>query len=52
MNYMIVGDNTASADPDLSGGTFDLSFSLVEAPGGAVINDVAGNVLNQDPRFR
>lgn len=50
-NHLIVGDNTASGDPDLSGGTFDLSFSLVEAPGGAVINDLGGNVLNQDPQL-
>ncbi|HEV7670440.1 MAG TPA: choice-of-anchor Q domain-containing protein [Thermoanaerobaculia bacterium] len=51
MNHMILGDNTAGADPDLSGGTFDLSYSLVEAPGGAVINNVVGNVLNQDPQL-
>jgi hypothetical protein len=51
MDHMIVGDNTAAADPDLSGGTFDLSWSLVEAPGGAVINNITGNVLNQDPQL-
>lgn len=54
MHHMILGDNTAGGDPDLSGGTFatfDLSYSLVEAPGGAVINDIAGNVLNQDPQL-
>ncbi|HXU32070.1 MAG TPA: right-handed parallel beta-helix repeat-containing protein, partial [Thermoanaerobaculia bacterium] len=51
MNHMILGDNTAAADPDLSGGNFDLSYSLVEAPGGAVINNIVGNVLNQDPQL-
>ncbi len=51
MNHMILGDNTAGGDADLSGGTFDLSYSLVEAPGGATINDIVGNVLNQDPQL-
>jgi hypothetical protein len=51
MNHMILGDNTAAADPDLSGGTFDLSYSLVEAPGSATINNIVGNVLNQDPQL-
>ncbi|MEP7009422.1 MAG: choice-of-anchor Q domain-containing protein [Acidobacteriota bacterium] len=51
MNHMILGDNTAAGDADLSGGTFDLSYSLVEAPGSATINDIVGNVLNQDPQL-
>ncbi len=47
----IVADNTAVTDPDLSGGTFNLAFDLVEAPGGAGIVDGGGNVLNQDPQL-
>lgn len=51
MDHMIFGDNSGGGDPDLSGGTFNLSYSLVEAPGGAAINDIVGNVLNQDPQL-
>ncbi|HEV8631048.1 MAG TPA: right-handed parallel beta-helix repeat-containing protein, partial [Thermoanaerobaculia bacterium] len=49
----IVGDNTAAADPDLAtnDATFNLSFSLVETPGGAGINDNGGNVFSQDPQL-
>lgn len=48
----IVGDNTAATDNDISGwSTFDLSYSLVENPGAAGINDLGGNILNQDPQL-
>jgi hypothetical protein len=49
-----VGDNTAASDPDLgngSDGSFDLSFTLVENPGTATVNDNGGNILNQDPQL-
>ena len=51
VEHTIVGDNSAAGDADLSGGTFNLSYSLVEAPGGATINDLVGNVLNLDPQL-
>lgn len=50
----IVADNTAGTDADLandSGGSFDLSFDLVETPGTANITDSGGNVLSQDPQL-
>lgn len=47
---LIVGDNTAGTDDDLSG-AFDLANSLVESPGSATINDLGGNVLSQDPQL-
>lgn len=52
VEHTIVGDNTAAVDNDLCGdGTYDLSFSLVEDPGAANINDNGGNVFNQDPQL-
>ena len=49
----IVANNTAPANADLGGAgeTFSLSFSLVEDPGTANINDITGNILNQDPQL-
>ncbi len=50
----IVGDNTGASDGDLGtalAGNFDLSFTLVEAPGTANITDSGGNILNQDPQL-
>lgn len=48
----IVGDNTAPINNDLCGGAqFDLSYSLVESPGTANINDLGGSVLSQDPQL-
>lgn len=48
----IVGDNTAPFDPDVAGdGDFDVSFSLIEDPGTAFLNDNGGNVFNQDPQL-
>jgi parallel beta-helix repeat protein len=50
----IVGDNTAASNPDLGNGAesgFDLSFTLVESPGTANINDNGGNIFNQDPQL-
>lgn len=50
----IVGGNTASSDADLANyidGDFDVSYSLVQAPGSANINDVAGNIFNDDPEL-
>lgn len=34
-----------------SGGSFDLTFTLVESPGTATITDNGGNVFNQDPQL-
>lgn len=50
----IVADNSAAADNDLASsveGGFDISFSLIEDPGTANINDNGGNVFNQDPQL-
>ena len=58
----IVGDNTAAGvandleqgtDPDPSAGAFDLSFSLVEAPGTAQITQTppGSNILGVDPQL-
>lgn len=50
----IVGNNTAGTNNDLdngTGGSFGLSFSLVETPGTATINDIGGNIFNQDPQL-
>jgi parallel beta-helix repeat protein len=50
----IVADNTAATDDDLSTGveaTFNASFSLIESPGAASVNDTGGTVLNQDPQL-
>jgi predicted outer membrane repeat protein len=47
----ILADNTASTNNDLTGGDFDVSFSLVEDPGTASLNDLGGNLLNQDPQL-
>lgn len=50
----IIGDNTAGTDNDLANGTnggFDLSYTLVESPGGANINSIAGNITGQDPQL-
>jgi hypothetical protein len=53
VSHTIVADNTAAADNDIAtgieAGQVDLAFSLVEDPGGANVNDLGGNVLNQDP---
>ena len=54
IDHTIVADNTAGKDNDLAtvdDGSFDLTFSLVESPGTANINDNGGNVLNQDPQL-
>ena len=54
VDHCIVADNTAGANPDLAtvvDGSFDISFSLVEAPGSANITDNGGNVFNQDPQL-
>ncbi|HEV2851952.1 MAG TPA: choice-of-anchor Q domain-containing protein [Thermoanaerobaculia bacterium] len=54
VDQTIVGDNTADSGPDLangSDGSFNLRFSLIEAPGTANLNDGGGNILNQDPQL-
>ena len=52
LNHTIVGDNTAQTNADLGGnGTFDTSFSLIESPGTASLNDNGGNILSQDPQL-
>lgn len=50
LNNMIVADNTAGTNNDL-GGTFDASYSLIEAPGTATVNNIVGNLLNTDPQL-
>jgi parallel beta-helix repeat protein len=50
----LVGDNTAGANNDLGNGidgSFDLTFTLVESPGTATINDNGGNIFGQDPQL-
>jgi len=44
----ILANSTATADLV---GTFTAQGSLIEAPGGAIINDGGGNILNQDPQL-
>jgi hypothetical protein len=54
LGHTIVADNTAKTDNDLAtvgDGSFDLSFSLVESPGGANLSDNGGNLLGQDPQL-
>lgn len=54
VDQTIVGDNTAGTDPDLANGvesTYEVRFSLIEAPGTANLNDNGGNILNQDPQL-
>ncbi len=62
----IVGDNSivaplpprahtkglAAGPNDLAGGgQFDVSYSLIETPAGANVNDIVGNILGQDPQL-
>jgi hypothetical protein len=53
----VIADNVVGVadDPDDIGtgpdGTIDLSYTLVEEPGAATINDTAGNIFNQDPQL-
>ncbi|MBI3249745.1 MAG: right-handed parallel beta-helix repeat-containing protein [Deltaproteobacteria bacterium] len=47
----IIADNSAASDSDVNGGTFEVSFSLIEDPGGASITDNGDNVFNQDPQL-
>jgi parallel beta-helix repeat protein len=52
LDHLIVAGNTAGTGRDLgtfANASFDLSFSLVETPGGATINDNGGNLFDQDP---
>jgi MYXO-CTERM domain-containing protein len=55
MANSIVADNTAQSNPDVTtstiGGAVNLSYSLIENPGTANINDNGGNILNQDPQL-
>ncbi|MBI2214834.1 MAG: right-handed parallel beta-helix repeat-containing protein [Acidobacteria bacterium] len=54
VDHSIVGDNSAATEDDLGtagDGNFDVSFSLVESPGTANINDNGGNIFNQDPQL-
>jgi hypothetical protein len=50
----IVGGNTAGTNPDLSNyidGSFDVTYSLIETPGTANINDNGGNIFSQSPQL-
>jgi len=53
LDHTIVANNTAAADNDLCGAAavYNTRFSLVEDPGAANINDLGGNVFNQDPQL-
>jgi parallel beta-helix repeat protein len=50
-NSIIAGNTVGKgSNPDLAGGgSFDLSYSLVQTPGSANINNNGGNLLGQDP---
>jgi parallel beta-helix repeat protein len=49
-NSIIAGNVAGKGNPDLDGGgAFDLSYTLVQTPGTASINDNGGNLLGQDP---
>lgn len=54
LDNSIIANNTAGTNNDLGNGidgSFDLSFSLVEAPGTANLSDNGGNIFNQDPQI-
>lgn len=49
-NSIIAGNTSGGSGGDLGGaGRFSLSYSLVQAPGSALISDNGGNLFNQDP---
>jgi uncharacterized repeat protein (TIGR01451 family) len=50
INDSIVADNTAATNNDLDG-TFDASYSLIETPGTAAVNNITGNILGTDPQL-
>jgi hypothetical protein len=48
----IFAHNTATPGPDIftaNSSTINLAFSLILDPSGATINDLGGNIMNQDP---
>lgn len=50
----ILANNEADLGDDLANGTdgrFDVSFSLIENPEAANVNDLGGNIFNQDPQL-
>lgn len=54
INNSIFGDNVAATDADLANGpaaSFDLRYTLVEAPGAANTNDIVGNIFATDPQL-
>lgn len=54
VEHTIVANNVAEVGDDLANnpdGRFDLFFSLVETPETANVNDLGGNILNQDPQL-
>ncbi|MFA6957698.1 MAG: right-handed parallel beta-helix repeat-containing protein [Thermoanaerobaculia bacterium] len=54
LDNSIVANNTAGVNNDLGNGDaggVDLSYSLIESPDSANINDIVGNVFNQDPQL-
>jgi hypothetical protein len=49
-NSIVAGNTSGGSGGDLGGaGRFSLSYSLVQAPGSALISDNGGNLFNQDP---
>ncbi|MBD0369759.1 MAG: DUF11 domain-containing protein [Pyrinomonadaceae bacterium] len=52
-NTIVAGNfkGTGATADDLSGATFDTQNSLIQTPGTATINDLGGNILNQNPQL-
>ncbi|HBL30540.1 MAG TPA: hypothetical protein DD490_27205, partial [Acidobacteria bacterium] len=54
IDHSIVADNTAGTDNDVANGAsgrFDVSFTLLETPGTATVNDNGANLFSQDPQL-
>lgn len=54
LDHALVGDNAAEVGDDLANGGaggFNLVNTLVENPEAAAINDLGGNIFNQDPQL-
>ncbi len=52
--HTMIANNTAASNNDISndlGGSFNLSFALVEISGTATLTDTVGNIFSQDPQL-
>ncbi|MEO8033044.1 MAG: Calx-beta domain-containing protein [Acidobacteriota bacterium] len=51
LSNSIIADGIAPTDPDVAGGLFNSTFSLVETPGSAGITLGPGTITGQDPKL-